>query len=941
MDTEKTIKKKLKLIRKNGDLYDVISRKRNATPDTFLRKLVKAHTLVFSRILYLYLVLVRRIKNSFSSVSSIKDAQDEIRAYLGVPVDIIKNKDIYVREKNKELGILYGDYHAAIDGRGVVPSIEDLKKDLERILNFCSLYEIDEIYIDERFLRKYLSKEFLLNFEHIFHSKILSYEFIAEKSFLNIRTSLNGLKLILSKLRESNYDNEYILTFKDRINDQIIKDAIDTFAYDNDASKLLMIVKSRLNLHFNEEGVVKDRVHGKLYESYEIGGPYIRVTTLDSKGNLINKTTISLYSYFEVNDYSGLDMRTNRITDDKELAQIALLYLHLLGEKPKEEKDSNNIYSIYDYIYDEYKKSKRKQQIPWINTRLQRLLAESAQFIVAFYSVVLAFVFALLLKFIPNHLFSDSPFLNKYNSFLDGIKSTYGASYEMERNIIKRIKQTVEKFLPKNMADEIINYAQEEMDSNGKSEEPKKVAEIEWFTEEKVPLYFMDKYADDAYFYDGKFKFRLSDSFVKFVKIENLEPLFQVSVPIIKSEFENIDEEAFFNVPLEVYPVGNNYAITKIIINDEADMTKKIVIDEKWCHNYLWNLYLSADEKEILKSMERPIINYVYGLSDYNSQVSFDKRNYTEEIDDIEAKHAILEGLDLDDNATRDEINESIASKGYTKYPLYTPTEETSELEFYKKIASLDNIDINIAAILTTVANDDFIYMVGYKNSNEDDYILTNESYVWAMNDEGEIIDFLGYFLDDESVISSSVNELDNNSYDNWSTDKEDVENFSINKKSKNEENKSDMDSKIKEVLNRVRLWALENHIPYYLVAVLAVLIIEKMFRRKIQLKIKFKNAYKILNDENLSYTYADLFKFVYGEKCYPIERTPKELLDLLSKQFRTIDEEKIDTLLLELKPLIKESDNPDSLKRVEKLLKNLPFIVERENELKGKVLKR
>lgn len=959
MEKSQTIKRKLKLIKKKGDLYDVISRKKNATPDTFVRKLVKAHTLVFSRILYLFLVCTRRLKNSLAPVEKIKKIQDEIREYVDLPIDIYRTKDIYIKERYKTLGVIYGDYRASLNDKCARPSIEDLESDLKKLADFCENYDINQIFVDEYFLKKYLSTEFLDNFEHVYHSKMLEYETWGEVSYLNIKTSLKGLRNIIAKLEENKFDNEYILSFKDKINDQIIKDAIDTFKNNNDASKLLMVVKSRLGLHINDEGVMKDRVYGKLYESYELGGPYLRVTQMDSAGNLISRNVISLYSYLETSDFSSLEDRVDRLNDNQEIAQIALLYLHLLGEKPKEEYSKEDIYPIYDYIYGEYKKSNKK--IPWINSKLQRILAESAQFIVAFYSVVLALLMAFLLKFIPNHLPFGSSFFNKYNSIFDKVESSYGESYEMEKNLIGRLKQFLEKFLPKDMADEILDHAQEEMAVNNKGKVPKKVAEIEWFADDEKPLYFMNQYAERAYFYNGNFEFNLRDGYASYAYLENCEPLFQIKVPMVKSEYEDIDEDSFFHIPLEACPVGD-YALTKIVIKDEMDSTKSIVIDEEWYRYNLWDL--TDDEKELLKSMEMPMIYYVYGLSSYNPQISFGERDYTQDITEEEAKSAIIEGLGLDEGASDDEINERIATKEYTKYPLYTPTAKTDEIEFYEKIASLDSIDIDLAAVLTTLGNDGFFYTVGYKNANADDYLLTNEAYVWAMNEDGEVIDFLDYFMEEELPNDNGGEKQEQDTYDNWANEAENEKNPSINEKNESENNEvkeneteeneteenewasEEEKSKIKEMLDKILLWAKEHHVSYYLAAFLAVMIINKMFGRKIQLKLKFRKAYKVLNDANLAQTYADLFEFVYREECMPIERTQEEMIDLLSKQFRTLNEEKINALLDELKSVIKESDNKESLKKVEELLKNIPFIIEKErilkkNYQKKKVLKK
>lgn len=941
IDKQIEIEERLNLIRKKGDLYDVISQKRNATPDTFLRKTIKAHTLIFSRLIYLSLVWSRRMKNAFAPVEKIKTAQDDIREYMGLPIDVFRIKNIYVREKDKTLGILYGDYHKTLDNKCVRPAIEDLLEDLKKIEDFCSKFNINDIYIDEFFLRRYLSVKFLENYERIYHSEIMQHNDSEVDSFLQIRVTLNGLKAIIAKLEENKFDNEYIYTFKDKINDQVVKDAIDTFKYNNDVDELLMMIKSRLSMHINNEGITRDRVYGKMYATYELGDSFLRVNVSDSSGSLISRNIISLYSYLEVGDFSSLEERANSVLDNQEINQMSLLYLHLLGERPKEKLDKEDIYSIYDYIYDKYKTTKHNKKIPWIKTKIQRLEAESAQFVVAFFSVALALLLAFLLKFIPNHLPINSSLLNKYNNFLDNVKSTYEESYEMEKNIIGRLKQKIEKFLPKNMQDEILGYAHSEMEIKEQGGEPKKVAEIEWFTDDERPLYFVNQYSDRAYFYHGELDFYLRDSVASFARIVDCEPLFQIKVPISKNDFEDIDEDSFFHLPLEACPVGNEYALAKIIIRDEEDEAKCITIDEEWYHDNLWDL--TQEEKEIFKSMERPMAYYVYGLrenaSQLSSQYSIDARDYTKDITEEEAKEAIIRGLGLDDDATDEEINERLASKDFTKYPLYTPTAQTDEIDFYEKIASLDSIDINLAAILTVMSNDDFIYTVGYKNADDDEYLLTNEGYVWAMNNDGEVIDFLEYFKDEE-VASSSKEDASQNDYDDWAGNQnQEINNSSKDSKDENDEVEEkewseEENHKIREVLDKIRLWAKEHHVSYYVAAILAVLIINKIFGRKIKLKLQFKNAYKTLEDENLARTYAELLEFIYREECGPVDRSVNDVIELIDRQFRALDEEKIEALLMELKSVIKESDNPEPLKKAEKLLRTIPFIKANKDEL-------
>ena len=475
-------------------------------------------------------------------------------------------------------------------------------------------------------------------------------------------------------------------------------------------------------------------------------------------------------------------------------------------------------------------------------------------------------------------------------------------------------------------------------------------------------VYFASSYAERARFYNGKLNFDMKNTFASFYNLSNCRPLFLIKMPLSKEDFADIDDESFFHLPLGLYPIGDDYALTQIIIQDESDENKSIKIDEQWYDLNLWDL--TSEEKEIFKSMEKPMVYYIYGLKENCSQLSFEDRCYTE-LDEEEVKEAILSGLNLESSASSEDINMSIASKEYTKHPIYAPTSETEELEYYEEIASLDSIDINLAAVLTTMGNDGFVYTVGYKNSNEDNCISTNEAYVWAMNEDGEVIDFLSYFAEEGN---GGLANNDSNTPEEWANNEENASN-NISQKSEEQENASEAskdsenseESKekeetndiediedtegtkkdnvtIKEILNKIRVWALEHHISYYLAAILAVLIINRIFGRKIKLKLKFNKTYKIFNDDNLAQTYADLLKFIYGEESVPIKRSKSAMLDLICREFQSFSEEDIQDLLVKIKPEIKESEDPNSLKKVEELLGTIPFAKERKEELKKKL---
>lgn len=100
----------LDIIQKYGDLYDIICSKKNVNPENTAKKILNIHSLLFSRILYLTVLSLTNIKNKLAPLKKVKQAQDEIRKYLGIPVDIFRTKD-----ENKELRLIYGNYISVED----------------------------------------------------------------------------------------------------------------------------------------------------------------------------------------------------------------------------------------------------------------------------------------------------------------------------------------------------------------------------------------------------------------------------------------------------------------------------------------------------------------------------------------------------------------------------------------------------------------------------------------------------------------------------------------------------------------------------------------------------------------------------------------------------------------------------------------------------------
>lgn len=938
MNEDKKIKKYLKLIKRKGDLYDVISKKRNATPESLNRKLLKYHTIILSRIAYLTLVLTRRVKNQLAPVNKVKKAQDSIRECVGLPIDIFRTKNL---TKPKEIGVIFSDYNINKEKPDELMPQEDLIKNLKKLAEFCKTYEINNIYLEKHFLKGYLSKDFLYYFSHTNHAELLNHEGWGLKGYKLIKTDLKNLLLIIDKLEDNKYDFKYISELGKKIEDEVITDAIDEFISDKDGKKIMSIVKSRLNRRINLNGTKKDREYGKIHETYELGEKFLKKRTIDKNGKIISQTITTLYNYLGADSYSHLEKKANNELINQEENLISLLYLNLLGEKEKEKYQPIEINSIYDYIYQMHNNTKIRKKIPWIKTFSQKLYEELPASFFSVSTVVFTYFLVLLLQFIPNHLPINPNSLAKYNKFFDDLEKSYESSYDFEKNTITKIKQAFEKLFPKKTAQEITKYIEKETNLNSVESKDNKVAEIEWFTEEKIPVYFINEYATSGHIFWGKYNFSLRSAIINSYALSDARPMFQIKTAFSKESLSQITDDYFISIPLKVYPIGDDFVITEIYIKDESDPTKYLKIDYRWFEiNRGVSEEISKEEMEILNSMASPMIYYVYGIdrnrmySHFNTDnISYCEGNYDE------VKDVIKEGLNLEEDATDEEINQAIASKEYTSYPMYNKKFDIEEIDFFKEIATLEKIDAELAGILTACANENSIYVSGYKNANGDDYITTDEAYVWVIDNNGDIIDFLANFQTNEEINTQTNKKESNNSFNSQkekSTKKAESQTSSEeNNIEKEQTEANEKDSKIKEIFNTVAKWGKRHHIPYYIAGFIAILIINKIFGERIRLKIKIKKADNMLNDEEFPVIYTELMEFIYGEESIPIKRTKEETLRIISKDFYAFDEEAIDELIDEINGLIKSSQDKQKLKRVANLLKMLPFLKEYKEEIR------
>ena len=187
-------------------------------------------------------------------------------------------------------------------------------------------------------MNKYLSEEFLWNLKTTNHSQILKHEDHQALNYLLVKTNPQELDTIISKLEESKYDNAFIYSLRDKLKSREIIEAIEDFSRTNNGEKLLKTTKRALSNLINEDSTIKDRIYGKVHQSFELADTFIRKTITDQEGNYISQNIITLYNFLEVINYSHLEDIAFTESEDKELRLISLLYLHLLGEKLREKR---------------------------------------------------------------------------------------------------------------------------------------------------------------------------------------------------------------------------------------------------------------------------------------------------------------------------------------------------------------------------------------------------------------------------------------------------------------------------------------------------------------------------------------------------------------------------------------------------------------------------
>ncbi len=873
MNTQEQNKKNLDFIFKNGDLYDIISLKdgRALTKNPFL----KVNIFLLSRILYVGVLLWEKIKQHYARVEKVKQAQTEIRESLGVNVDVITFKEVnsfgFKRKRNKYLSILYQE--DAVEKETYIGN-------LQKILNFVELYHLDNVYLRSDDITDNFVGVDLSDFKTIFLADVLDGNLGDENALLLCLSKKDLLKLI-SILKCLNISKSYINQLGEKIKDLVIKNALEDFYCNNDIDKLKDIVKVRLEMFLNSGASYRDRINGKVFETINVYDELIRVVVRNQEGKIIDNKIMTLLDYFEVKDFK--DISFNQLSDDAELLFIAALYSYLCNNK-NINNESYETFSFYDKIYKRFllKKNKKLKNIQGLCSKKYKWIS-NCLFSVFSLGLTIDLFVSLVLAGISLDFINLYCFRNKETSIFSNIMNTitipYFYSFNLEINLFKKPITEISEGVGSFFNDYVLVG-----DTNNHKETM--VASINTLGDNtQLPKYFATGYAVSSSYLNGSKIYQVD--YPDFLVFENVEPLFEVSYLLNSSVLEELKDGYRANLFKTFYPVGNDYVLTKIYIQDmNSDKEFTISYNEL----SLPNVVLKEGEIDIVLSMQKPKITYTYGVSSSLSNAFVDSLQNNDYYtgSNTEIKKAIVNKLGLNSDASLEEILGAIKSKQYSKTPFedakIRDLEIMNEKEYFEVVASLDSLVCNLATSLAVESCDDLIYVVGYANK-WNQVIMTGDAHAWAMNTNGDILEVTPALTRDEE-----------------------------------------------NIIQTVLTWGVQNNIHIFTIMTLIALITKKLFGKKIVLSLKILNIKNILNDSNIFDAYAKINEVLYRGINLPKKVSNEVFIDKISNDFRCFTYDELEALKEKLK---QEIDDRKISSCTLRLVKQIPYIRDNAVELK------
>ncbi len=877
-DFEKA-KECLSIILEKGDLYDTIAVRENVK--ALKHSFVRTHAFLFSRILYAGIRVIEKVKSYFSPVEEVRKAQNKLREIIGAPVDFIRTKhqfDLYTdfniigeekasvnqrweQTKNPTLSIFYENSNGK-----AIEYVDHLKK----ILTFCELHSLDEIMLRENDLLNSFPDLNLENYTHTTIKQVLDCESLQlpdsknrkeDKGIYHFNALYNSyililnrqeLRILINQLEVIKINKKMVSNLGDSIEDIPVRRAISSFLLRGDLEKLKAIVNSRLTLILNSDSTYKDRIHGKVFRSVVIKEDYVKVVSMNQKGEMINNTVTTLYDYLEVLDYKVLLKQLQMKDDNHEILALSALHLYLC-QKMKVKLDSDKNYvSFYDYIYHSFllKKSGKVKKIPGLYTMSEK---RGKNFIHAFSSVILSFLLVavciitgLSFDFIQQVAFQkeDSDILN---NIAETIFIPYVRSYEFEKNLVGSVLTFADKV--KVDFSNLFSAFTGDVD-RGNLGSNQVMATVNNLTGEKLPSYYATGYATDANYYSGQMVYSIEQAMITIDDFENVRSEFEVIVDIPKTGLYEWIKEDKVSFPKSFYPLDKgpilvDYVLTQIYIYDATGEYKRLSIDIDRLVGDIY--YLTDYEISALNDMIQPKMVYVYGIGrGVNSFLEdIEKKNSYLESDSQIIKDAITKGLQLRENASDEEIYQAISHKKYSETPIKDSglswfIKGYDEVKYFEKIASMDSIVCNLAATLVAGTDEELVYTVGYLNY-DDQYIMADEAHAWVMHPDGTLIDC--------TPASSEEKEED-------------------------------------KVFSKVLQWGLENKIPLYLLMAYLVHYMNKKIGKKVRVYFKVRKVSKQLQRPEMEESYIKLKDTLYGGLNVSINRTPIQLAETIEREF-------------------------------------------------------
>ena len=870
------VEKSLKTILKHGDIFEVVSKRENKAFSKHF--MCESFLLIYKPWLVFPFLFGKKLTSFFAPIpiEKVYKAQEEIRTFLGVHVDIIRERNNIFHMvdflQKKKYRFLTNSYNLSILYEKNKKTNKEYLLNLKKIYSFFARYPIKTVYLKEQDLLEELDEQKLddLTCKPIYFllKLFLSKKKISEK-FLDFSCSLEDLVYCLSLeelaevialLETQSFTHVSCDEFKEVINDPLVKKAIVTYEIDKNIKFLQQIVQKRLVLAFSNNACVKDKLEGKIYQTFRIKDKYIQIVSYTKQGKFLSKQIQSLYDYLEVHSYDELLKKKN--SDDFPYVLVAF-YLFLQEKGNMTISKNKTDMSLYDYFYKAGQAKKEKK------IRKIQGLYEFIDLYNCIYWNVLCTIVGCTLS----------------NSFTD-----LSSFFEKRTNFVQNSEEQLSTF--------DFSFSKTVGDSNRSNNlrEERILAKITPCKENvALPSYFAADFAYKAKFEKGV-QYAYTKTSCPFVFCHT-DSLFIVTHFLSEEERETTIRTKCFFVSNTFYPVGSDYALTKIVICDQKDPTKVFEWDEI---RNSFGLALSESETFLLSSMERPEISYYYGQDKnaknifVNSLYKFD--SYTKSSSE-EIKKAVLKGLDLEENASINEIHQAIKRKLYSKTPLLdagltAKIQIMDELVFFETIASLDSLICNLAATLAVGIDDSLFYVVGCANFNGDAYLKESELHAWAMDKDGTILD----------ITPSQV------------------------KKS------------ILDVFEEAIAWGVKNNIPIYGILLFSILLLEKKYGKWIWYYIHSLCVEKILSSSDMSTIYAQLHEILYDEKSNPYPRKSYEWLEKINKDFRGYSKEE----LQELKKMIKSEFTEEKEKTsVVSLARELSFMQENEEDLERKLRKK